>query len=112
MEWKDIWKEEPPRNKEIFFITGDEEIHIGYINSNEKLRKSNFYSYHKDCDFSCDSTTSFEERVIYWFPIPDQPERSKREDSIPEWGAKAPLNYDKWEKKCAVRNSIKESKKS
>jgi endonuclease YncB( thermonuclease family) len=37
--------------------------------------------------------------------IYDQLERSKREDSIPEWGANAPLNYDAWVKRCGALNS-------
>ena len=81
MEWKDIWKEEPPRNEEIFFMTGDEDIHYGEIFSDEKLRKCGFHSFYCKEDYFCDSNTKYENRVIYWFPIPNQPERSKREDS-------------------------------
>lgn len=35
-----------------------------------------------------------------------QPERSKREDSIPEYGAEAPLSYDEWEKRCGALNIV------
>ena len=35
-----------------------------------------------------------------------QPERSKREDSIPEWGANAPMNYDEWVKRCGALNIV------
>lgn len=73
MKWKDIWKEEPPRNEEILFMTGDEEIHIGEIFSNEKLRKCKFHSYNQKDDYECDVITPYDERVIYWFPIPEKP---------------------------------------
>ena len=80
MEWIDIWIKDPHRNEEILFMTGDEEIHLGEIFSQEKLRKCKFYSYVRKCDYECDLKTPYEERVIYWFPLPKQPERSKRED--------------------------------
>ena len=80
MEWKDIWITEPPRNEEILFMIGNEEVHIGEIFSLEKLRKCRFYSFLRNCEYECDSETPYEQRVIYWFPIPQQPERSKRED--------------------------------
>jgi hypothetical protein len=35
-----------------------------------------------------------------------QPERSKREDSIPEYGAEAPLNYDAWQKRLRDRDAV------
>jgi len=75
--WKDIWKEEPPRNEEILFMTGDENVHIGciYDYHNQKLRKCIFRSYTDKDDYYCDSSTVIEERVIFWFPLP-----IKRED--------------------------------
>ena len=73
--WKDIWKEEPPRNEEILFITGDEEIHIGEIFSEEKLRKCNFHSFNTKDDYGCDSKTELSERVLYWFPMPNIQEK-------------------------------------
>ena len=73
MEWIDIWIKEPPRNTEIFFMTGDEQIHHGEIFSEEKLRKCDFHSFTTKDDYCCDSTASLEERVIYWFPIPEPP---------------------------------------
>lgn len=73
MEWKDIWLENPPRNEEILFMTGNEEIHLGVIFSEEKLRKCSFYSYVKKELFDCDLHSSFEKRVFYWFPIPEIP---------------------------------------
>lgn len=75
MEWKDIWKEEPPRNEEILFMTGDEDVHLGEIFSEEKLRKCKFYSYISKDDYECDSSTPYEERVTHWFPIPKLPEK-------------------------------------
>ena len=74
MEWKDIWKEEPLRYQDILFMTGDENIHIGQIFSDEKLRKCQFRSFTERCDFECDLQTPLDQRVIYWFPIPDMPE--------------------------------------
>jgi hypothetical protein len=73
MEWKDIWKEEPPRNEEIIFMTGDKEIHIGEIFPDDKLRKCKFNSYNTKYYYECDLSTPYEERVIYWFPIPKLP---------------------------------------
>jgi len=81
MEWKDIWIEEPPRNEEIFFMTGDETIHLGEIFSEDKLRKCKFHSFTSKADYECDSKTPYEDRVIYWFPIPKQPERLNLEDA-------------------------------
>jgi hypothetical protein len=71
-EWKDIWKEEPPRNEEILFMTGDEEVHIGEIYSNEKLRKCEFISSSR-IRYDCDADTPLAERVIYWHPLPQKP---------------------------------------
>ncbi len=79
MEWKNIWKQEPPRNEDIFFMTGDGDIHLGLIFSEEKLRKCKFYSFYKKYDYECDLQTPYDKRVIYWFPIPKQPERSNPE---------------------------------
>lgn len=70
MKWKDIWKEEPPRNEEILFMTGDEEVHLGEIFSEEKLRKCTFRSYVRHDDYECDASTPLVERVLYWHPIP------------------------------------------
>ena len=70
-KWKDIWKEEPLRNTEILFMTGDESIHIGEIFSDEKLRKCKFYSFVDKCDYECDLQTELNERVLYWFPLPE-----------------------------------------
>jgi hypothetical protein len=72
-EWKDIWKEEPLRNEEILFMTGDKNIHLGEIYSEEKLRKCQFYSYIDKSYYDCDKLTDFSDRVIYWFPIPKIP---------------------------------------
>jgi hypothetical protein len=93
MEWKDIWKNEPPRNEEIFFMTGDEDIHIGEIFSEEKLRKCLFHSFNRKADYGCDSKTPYSERVIYWFPIPKQPERLNPED-VKDFGMKAEIRED------------------
>ncbi len=68
--WKDIWKEEPPRNKDILFMTGDKNQHIGCIFREEKLRKCNFHSYHTKLDYDCDGFTPLDERVLYWYPLP------------------------------------------
>ena len=111
MEWKDIWKEEPPRNEEIFFMTGDEDIHYGEIFSDEKLRKCGFHSFYCKEDYFCDSNTKYENRVIYWFPIPNQPERSKREDCDlvyvdPETGGKTPV-YGLFDpRRCGALNIV------
>lgn len=80
MHWKDIWNEEPPRNEEIFFMTGDETIHLGEIFSEEKLRKCKFHSFYAKCDYQCDTLTPYQERVIYWYPVPIIPESFKRKD--------------------------------
>jgi hypothetical protein len=69
-QWLDIWKHEPPRCEEILFMTGDENIHLGEIFSNEKLRKCSFYSYIDKADYDCDAITLLEKRVIYWAPLP------------------------------------------
>lgn len=71
--WKDIWKEEPPRNEDIFFLMGDDSIHLGIIFSNEKLRKCKFHSYTTSDDYECDLLTDYIDRVLYWFPIPIVP---------------------------------------
>ena len=68
--WKDIWKEEPPKNIDILFMTGDEEIHIGYLSGNEKLRKCQFRSYFLNEFYDCDKLTEYSERVIYWHQLP------------------------------------------
>jgi len=68
--WKNIWKEEPPRNTDIFFMTGDETIHHGEIFSDEKIRKCKFHSFTHKEDYECDSLTPIQDRVLYWFPIP------------------------------------------
>lgn len=73
MEWIDIWKHNPPRNTEILFMTGNDDIHIGEIFSQEKLRKCQFYSYINKCDYDCDINTKIEERVVFWFPLPIKP---------------------------------------
>lgn len=85
MEWIDIWQTEPVRNEEILFMTGDESVHIGQIYSSEKLRKCKFYSFLDKCDYECDLQTPFEERVIFWFPIPKQPERLNPETIDCAW---------------------------
>lgn len=72
-EFIDIWKQEPPRNEEILFMTGDETIHIGGIFSDEKLRKCNFHSFYTKSDYACDSQTPIEDRVLYWHPLPTIP---------------------------------------
>ncbi len=77
--WKDIWKEEPPRDEEIFFMTGNEDIHHGQICSEEKLRKCSFHSFTNSADYDCDPTSDYDERVIYWFPIPKKPECNQEE---------------------------------
>lgn len=74
MIWKDIWKEEPPRNKEILFVTGDGDIHLGVIFDEKKLRECKFCSFNRKDDYGCDSFTEYEDRVILWFPIPNVPE--------------------------------------
>lgn len=72
-KWKDIWKEEPPRNTEILFMTGNENIHVGMIyNTSEKLRKCGFFSFKHHYSFDCDLATSYEDRVIYWYPLPEE----------------------------------------
>jgi hypothetical protein len=73
MEWKDIWKEEPPRHSEILFALGDESVHIGEIFSEEKLRKCAFHSFNDKYFYECDKNTPYEERVIYWHPLPRPP---------------------------------------
>ncbi len=103
MEWKDIWKDEPPRNEEIFFMTGDKMIHIGEIFSEEKLRKCIFRSFTYKEDYECDSLTKYENRVIYWFPIPKQPESSKREDRGPKIIVQT---CGDWEIGCGTPNSM------
>lgn len=79
MEWKDIWKEDPPRNEEILFLVGDGEIHIGELWGSEKLRKCTFRSFLRHGDYECDKNTDYENRVLYWCPIPEIPEL-KEED--------------------------------
>ncbi len=78
IEWKDIFKEEPTRYEEILFQIGDGSVHIGEIFSEEKLRKCQFYSFVDKCYFDCDLGTPIDERVIYWHPLPKQPERSRQ----------------------------------
>jgi len=68
--WLDIWKKEPPRNEEILFKLGNEEIHIGEIFSEEKLRECQFYSFVDKCYYDCDSVTPMEEKVTHWHPLP------------------------------------------
>ncbi len=71
LKWIDIWKEEPPRCEDILFMTGDEEVHIGFIKRDEILRKCEFYSYiRRDC-YDCDVGEPIENRVLYWFPLPE-----------------------------------------
>lgn len=73
MEWINIWKKEPPRNTEIWFYTGDGTVHLGEIFSEEKLRKCSFHSYYAKDDYDCDANTAYEDRVLYWFPLPELP---------------------------------------
>jgi hypothetical protein len=73
MKWISIWDKEPPRNQEIFFLTGDGEVHVGEIFSDEKLRKCSFYSFNDRFDYDCDSNTDYESRVTHWIPIPEKP---------------------------------------
>jgi hypothetical protein len=68
--WKDIWKEEPPRNEDILFMTGSEQIRIGRIFSEEKLRKCEFHCYVENRYYDCDQQTELKERVLFWHPLP------------------------------------------
>ena len=68
--WIDIWEKEPLRNEEILFKLGNEEIHIGEIFSEEKLRKCQFYSFMDRFYYDCDSVAPMEERVTHWHPLP------------------------------------------
>jgi len=70
LEWLDIWKYEPPRNREILFMTGDQEVHLGEIYSEEKLIKCSFHSFLRKCEYHCDSKIPLKERVLYWHPLP------------------------------------------
>ncbi len=84
-EWIDIWKKEPPRDKEILFMTGDEEIHLGELNGSEKLRKCCFRSFTKHDNYDCDLRTPLHDRVIYWHPLPTIPFRNNPYlDDMPE----------------------------
>jgi len=38
--------------------------------------------------------------ITHWRTLPNQPERSKREDPIPEYGSESSLNYDEWQRRC------------
>lgn len=73
MEWLDIWENEPLRRQKIIFMTGDEEAHIGIILSQEKLRKCDFYSFITRLNYACDSTTTLDEKVLYWSELPKKP---------------------------------------
>lgn len=73
MEWIDIWENEPPRNEEILFMTGDEQVHYGEIFDTVKLRKCRFRSYTCKEYYECDLLTPLHDRVIYWHPIPTIP---------------------------------------
>ena len=74
-KWKDIWKEEPPRDEDILFMTGDEDVHLGFLSGSEKLRKCQFISYTSHDFYDCDKQTDYEDRVIYWHPLPEIPEK-------------------------------------
>jgi hypothetical protein len=74
IEWMDIWTNDPIRNEEMLFITGDKEIHYGEIFSQEKLRKCKFHCFVCKADYECDSTTELQGRVTHWIPIPEPPE--------------------------------------
>jgi hypothetical protein len=74
MKWKNIWKEEPPRNQEIFFMLGNGDVHHGMIFSEEKLRKCDFRSFMTKEDFRCDEDEVYNDRVIWWFPMPEEEE--------------------------------------
>ena len=69
-KWLDIFKHDPPRNEEILFLTGNGEVHLGEIYSEEKIRKCQFRSHVTKDYYDCDSTTDYEDRVICWCPIP------------------------------------------
>lgn len=75
--WKDIWdeEEEPPRDQEIFFLTGDGEAHIGMLMGYEKLRKCEFHSFKNGIIYQCGSLEPLLERVLYWFPFPEIPKQ-------------------------------------
>ena len=68
--WIDIWKEEPPRNEDILFMTGDERVHWGCIFDELKLRKCEFRSYTDQDNYDCDGHTLISDRVLYWHPLP------------------------------------------
>lgn len=70
MFWKDIFKEDPLRNEEILFMTGNQSVHLGEIFSEEKIRKCQFRSYLDKTYYDCDKATDFDDRVIYWHPLP------------------------------------------
>jgi hypothetical protein len=74
MKWKDIWKEEPPIFTEILFKLGNGNVHNGEIYDREKLRKCRFYSHVTDKDYECDTLTPLSERVLFWYPIPQDHE--------------------------------------
>ena len=78
--WINIWEVEPPRNEDILFMIGDEEVHLGSIFTEDKLRKCQFHSYLRYKDYACDKTTPMQNRVIYWHPLPTLPEKNERGD--------------------------------
>jgi hypothetical protein len=74
-EWMKI-TEAVPRDTDILFMTGDECLHHGIVMGNEKIRKCIFRSYYYRENYDSDSNTDYDDRVIYWHPIPKLPEES------------------------------------
>lgn len=75
MEWKDIWEEEPPRNEEILFMTGDDVIHWGVILDTKKLKECKFRSFSSQRYFECNIETPSDKRVSHWLPLPKKPKK-------------------------------------
>ena len=69
--WVDFDIQEPIPYIMILFLLADGSVHLGHMEGYEKLRKNLFYSFvSKQNDYSYDSSTSPDKRVVAWFPIP------------------------------------------
>lgn len=70
--WFDIWKEEPPRYEDIFFMTGDGFRYQGMLIGFQKLRKCQFHDYIGRESYDCDLSEDYLNRVVFWKPIEEE----------------------------------------
>jgi len=70
--WIDIWEEEPPRYKDIYFMTGDGFRYKGMLIGFQKLRKCSFHDYNDRESYDCDESLDYDLRVVFWKPCEEE----------------------------------------